>query len=193
MRLSPLPPAASWMHQGARQGFEVAFFHGQGDGHRVVGSTTAHEPPTRWSVDYDVVTDAAWRTLAVRASTLTERGRAEVSLGRDAGGRWTVAGEPRPDLDGCVDIDFESSAVTNTLPLHRLDFPVGIGIDVPAAFVRAADLRVHRLEQRYTLLERTPAGSTFRYESSTFDFACELRYDAAGLVMVYPGIAEREG
>ena len=62
---------------------------------------------------------------------------------------------------------------------------------MPAAFVRS-DLRVERLEQRYTLIEAGPERLLFQYESSTFEFACELRYDRAGLVVEYPGIATRQ-
>lgn len=98
----------------------------------------------------------------------------------------------QPELEGCFDVDFESSAVTNTLPLHRLDFIEGVGVDVPAAFVRADDLRVERLEQRYTLMEADREQILFHYESSTVDFACDLRYDSSGLVLKYPGIAIRE-
>jgi len=128
----------------------------------------------------------------VQASSLTNTGRSEVTLARDDAGRWTVNGEPRPELDGCVDVDFESSAVTNTLPVHRLDFIAGVGVDVPAAFVRAEDLRVERLEQRYTLIDAGPDLMVFHYESPTFEFTCDLRYDSSGLVLEYPGIAIRE-
>ncbi|MET4782959.1 putative glycolipid-binding domain-containing protein [Glaciihabitans sp. UYNi722] len=192
MRLKPPPAAASWNHQDARVGFEVAFFDGLKAGHRLTGHTTASEPSSLWSVGYDVTVDDAWRTLAVHAMNVTTAGMREVTLNRGAGDRWTVNGDPRPVLDGCVDVDFESSAVTNTLPIHRLEFIVGKGIDVPAAFVQAEDLRIERLEQRYTLTEVTPERLVFHYESSTFDFACKLEYDMAGLVVRYPGIATRD-
>jgi hypothetical protein len=176
----------------ARTGFEVAFFNELSAGHRLTGHTTAHESSARWAVGYDVTVDRSWNTVAVRASTLTATGEAKLILTRDAGGTWTANGEVRPELDGCLDVDFESSAVTNTLPLHRIDFIEGVSVDVPAAFVRADDLRVERLEQRYTLVEANPEQILFHYESSTFDFACELRYDRSGLVVDYPGIAIRE-
>jgi hypothetical protein len=139
-----------------------------------------------------VTVDRSWRTLTVHATNETVSGKRVITLTRNGADAWTVDGDPRPDLTGCVDIDFESSAVTNTLPLHRLEFVVGTAVDVPAAYVRASDLRVERLEQRYTLRETTPDFSTFHYESSTFGFECDLRYDAAGLVLEYPGIATRE-
>ena len=192
MRLTTPPVGASWNHTGLRTGFEVAFFDEQIAGHRLTGHTTALEASAPWSVGYDVTVDQSWGTVAVRAFNLCVAGRGELTLTRDSGGRWTANGELRPELDGCLDIDFESSAVTNTLPVHRLDFIEGVGVDVPAAFVRADDLRVERLEQRYTLIEAGPELILFHYESSTFEFACDLRYDSSGLVLDYPGIAVRE-
>lgn len=192
MRLMALPEGASWNHRGARAGFEVAFFEVLSDGHRVVGHTTAHESSALWSVGYDVTVDQSWRTTAVHAASLSAAGRGELTLTCDSTGRWTANGELRPELDGCADVDLESSAVTNTLPLHRLDLIEGVGVDVPAAFVRADDLRVERLEQRYTLIEAGPEQLLLHYESSTFDFACDLRYDGSGLVVEYPGIADRD-
>lgn len=157
-------------------------------GHVLKGHTTALESGTAWSVGYVVETDQSWRTVRVRAASLSPWGGAEVVLERRDGDRWFVDGEHRPELDGCVDVDFESSSVTNTLPIHRLDLPVGQAVDVPAAFVRADDLRVERLEQTYTRLNES---GRFAYTSSTFDVACELVYDAAGLIIDYPGIATR--
>jgi len=191
MKLTTPPGGASWNHTGARAGFEVAFFTILSDGHRLSGHTTARESSALWSVGYDVTVDRSWRTVAVHASSLTATGKSELTLTRDSGGRWTANGELRPELDGCLDVDFESSAVTNTLPIHRLDFIKGVGVDVPAAFVRADDLRVERLEQRYTLIEAGPELILFHYESSTFEFECDLRYDSSGLVLEYPGIAVR--
>lgn len=192
MKLTTPPSGASWNHTGARAGFEVVFFRDLSAGHHLSGHTTAHESSALWSVGYDVTLDPSWRTVAVHASNLTAAGKGELTLTCDSGGRWTANGELRPELDGCLDVDFESSAVTNTLPLHRLDFIEGVAVDVPAAFVRADDLRVERLEQRYTLIDAGSDLILFHYESSTFEFECDLRYDSSGLVVEYPGIAIRE-
>jgi hypothetical protein len=40
--------------------------------------------------------------------------------------------------------------MTNTLPVHRLDLPAGAQVAAPAAYVRALDLTVERLEQTYS-------------------------------------------
>ena len=192
MRLPQPPRAAGWSHQGVRSGFEVAFFRPQEASISLTGHTTAKEGSALWSVGYDIELDAGWRTRTVRAISLSTTGMHEVLLVRGPDGGWSVDGEPRPDLDECIDVDLESSAVTNTLPVHRIDFSVGEGIDVPAAFIVANDLKVERLEQRYTLTAVTAEGLNFLYESSTFDFSCDLHYDAAGIILTYPGIAVRD-
>lgn len=183
-----MPPQAAWHHSGARNGFEVLFATREANGHRLTGQTTAVEDAVGWTVGYVVSTDGFWRTTEVRGSGRTSNGDSHVHMRRNSSNQWWVDGYRRPDLDGCVDIDFESSAVTNTLPIHRLDFAIGDTANVPAAFVRAQNLSVERLEQAYTRLDDT---GRFGYMSSTFDFACELTYDRSGLIVDYPSIASR--
>jgi uncharacterized protein len=187
MDLTALPAAGSWTHAGARVGFEVLF---TGPG-RLRGRTSAREDDSIWYVGYEVDLDADWGTRSVRAVNSTLLGDRSVVLERGPGG-WTVDETARPDLDGCQDVDFESSAVTNTLPVHRLPFVVGEAVEVPAAFVVADDLSVRRIEQQYTLLRSDEYRHVFHYESVTFDFECELQFDASGLVLEYPGIAVRD-
>jgi hypothetical protein len=182
MHLAPLPASASWTHTGVRTGYEVLF----PSTHHLRGHTCATEDGATWSVGYDITVDPRWRTLRTQATASSATGQTTVLLEQPTPGQWLVDGASRPDLDGCVDVDFESSAVTNTLPVHRLTFTPGNPVDAPAVFVRA-DLRIQRLEQRYTLL--TPG--VFHYESATFDFECRLTFDAAGLTLDYPGIATR--
>ena len=192
MHLTPLPRQASWRHSGVRRGFEVLFTDHGPRGYRLRGVSTAVEEASAWSVEYAIDLDPAWRTQAVRAGASTVDGERHTVLRRSADHGWEVDGIARADLIGCVDIDFESSGVTNTLPLHRLEFRVGEPVQVPAAFVQANDLGVIRLEQEYTLTTVSPHGLSFHYESRTFDVACELTFDPAGLILEYPGIAVRD-
>jgi hypothetical protein len=192
MLLDPPPPSGSWTHTGVRSGFEVAFLDLRDARPRLRGHTSAREGPALWSVSYRIDLAEDWSTRGAVATASTAAGDRRTALARTADGRWTVDGRPRPDLDGCADVDFESSAVTNTLPLHRVGFRPGVPVPVPAAFVRAEDLRVERVEQTYTLVDRSPGGMRFAYASATFDFACELTFDSAGLILRYPGIATRD-
>lgn len=105
----------------------------------------------------------------------------------DGEGRWTIDDEPAPHLEGLVDVDLEASACTNTLPIHRLSLPLGEVTEAPAVYVRALDLSVTRLEQTYRRLN----DRSYDYTSEGGDFRAVLEYDAAGLIVHYPGIAVR--
>lgn len=191
MDLGRLPDAAGWQHVDARIGFEILFYAPHDDGHLLRGQTTAVQDGAAWSVGYRIELDREWRTSRAEVTTVSAAGERRVDLRRTPDAHWFVDGALRPDLTGCTDVDLESSAVTNTLPIHRLDFRPDDPHAVPAAFVHAADLRVERIDQEYRLLDRTDTGIRFSYASPTFDFACALTCDAAGLVVDYPGIAER--
>jgi hypothetical protein len=115
----------------------------------------------------------------------------EVVLRSDGAGAWQVDGQRAPDLDACLDVDLESSALTNAFPARRLGLAVGERAEAPAAYVRAVDLGVERLEQSYVRLDDAAQGERYRYNAPRFDFECELVYDASGLLLDYPGIATR--
>ena len=85
----------------------------------------------------------------------------------------------------------QSSSLTNAFPVNRLRLEPGGSADAPAAYVRALDLAVERLEQGYVRIDDGTGGARYDYTSPAFDFRCELVYDAAGLVLDYPGIAAR--
>ena len=111
----------------------------------------------------------------------------------DGAGRWRVDGTRAPHLDGCLDVDLESSAMTNTLPVHRMELGIGRRAAAPAAYVRALDLTVERLEQTYLRLPGNSSHQGYDYTAPVFDFACRLVYDDSGLLLDYPGIAVRAG
>lgn len=188
--MSPLAPAAAWRHRGARDGFEVAFLSAGRDGVRLEGYTSAVEAGRAFAVGYEIELDSRWRTR--RARVWTRPGRT-TELACDRDGRWTVDGADAPHLRGCLDIDLDASALTNALPVHRLELPPGAAADAPAAWVRTIDLRTERLEQRYRRLGDRDARQRYDYAAPAFAFRCELVYDEAGLILDYPGIAERHG
>lgn len=186
MGFSALPATAAWRHQGLRDGFEVVCFSPLDDGWRFEGCTTAVEDGQTWIVDYVLTIDANWVTRRAQVRGRAE-GRSETRvLEADGEGRWTVDGAHAPELDGCLDVDLESSAVTNTLPVHRLALPDGATAEAPAAYVRALDLDVLPLAQTYRA-----DGLGYDYRAPAFDFETRLSYDESGLVLDYPGIAVR--
>jgi uncharacterized protein len=189
----PPPATACWQHLEARAGFEVAYFQTAADGWRIEGSTAAIEDAQTWVVTYSIQLDSAWATRSASVTSRTTRGLHQIQLECDGAGHWQIDGDAAHHLDGCMDIDLESSAMTNTLPVHRLHLPAGARADAPAAYVRAASLTVERLEQTYVRIADEAAQQHYDYAAPAFGFTARLGYDESGLVLSYPGIAVRSG
>ena len=186
-----VPQIAAWRHHDARDGFEVVFLRPGAERLQLEGNTAAVEDGEAWAVRYSIVVDASWRTQRAHVVGWSAAGQREVALATDGAGSWLVDGAPATQLDGCLDVDLESSSFTNALPVHRLGLEIGAAADAPAAYVRASDLTVERLEQGYLRLKNDDGRQRYDYTSPQFAFRCELLYDESGLVVDYPGIASR--
>jgi hypothetical protein len=186
-----LPATAAWRHVGARDGFEVLFPEREDDGYRFRGHATAVEEGVAWSVAYTIVVDTDWATRSVRVVSRSTAGEREAVIERHPTGGWRMNGRHAPELTDCEDVDLEASAFTNAFPVNRLRLEVGESADAPAAYVRAPNLRVGRLEQRYLRLPDDGAIVRYDYEAPAFEYRDVIVYDEHGLVLAYPGIAER--
>lgn len=185
---SPLPPTAAWRLHGAHEGFEVTHLTPDPDGIRLSGTSVGVEDGLAWGFRYDLEIDAAWH--AQRGNIRSDDG-GRLTLASDGPGRWLVDGVHDPALDGCLDIDLEGSALTNTAPVHRLGLAVDQLGESAAVYVRTNTLRVERLDQTYRRLPYDGDGFAFEYASPRFDYLATLTFAADGLVTDYPGIAAR--
>ena len=193
MAFTPWPHSAAWFLHGAHDGFEVCFFAERPGGTLLRGHTTAVDGGVAWAVRYEIEIDTEWRTRRAVVWSSSSSDERSIVLAADGAGHWSVDGTANDALDGCIDIDLEASACTNTLPVHRFALGAGETPDAPAAYVRR-DLRVERLEQRYRRVPDDPAhAQRVDYEAPAFDFRATLTYDESGLVVDYPGIARRVG
>ena len=186
---------ATWAHRDARQGHESATVRPHGAGHLLTGRTRAVEDGVAWTVTYRIDVDDRWRTVRAEVSEVVDGHEHHCVVESDGAGRWTVDDVHAPQVDGCIDIDLESSALTNTIFLHRVQ-PSTMGLhDAPAAFLRCAPLRLERIEQTYRRTTRAarPGEITFAYTCPAFDTDIVLRFDSHGLVTEYPGLAVRLG
>lgn len=183
-----VPAVAAWRHVGARDGFEVSSFERMADGWLVRGMTAAVEGSEALAVRYEIEVSERWLTRSAHVVNVSSGGERRGTLTHDGRGNWLVNDVARPDLEGCLDVDLESSAMTNTFPVHRLSPRIGARQSAPAAYVRAAELEVQRLEQHYTPLDER---HRFHYEAPAFRFTAELSYDTSGLIVDYPGLARR--
>jgi hypothetical protein len=193
VRYKYLPASACWLHQGLRLGFEVVYFRTQPSIVRIEGTTTGLQDGDVWVATYRLELDDSWKTRAAWISIGTVSDTYERVLESDGDGHWKIDGVASHELDGCLDIDLEWSAVTNALPVHRLGLRAGEQAAVPAAYVRLDGGRIERLEQIYALVDDGDGHQSYDYEAPQFDFRCQLVYDDSGLVVDYPGIAKRAG
>lgn len=138
-------------------------------------------------VRYRVICDSSWRTKRVHVGVVRGGRKSALRLEADGTGRWWAAGEEIHQYEGSLDVDLGVGASTNTLPIRRLELPVGEGAEIVAAWVRFPDLSLERLPQRYTRL----AEDRYRYESLDSGFTAELIVDDLGLVVHYSAWCER--
>jgi len=110
-------------------------------------------------------------------------GRRAHLIERDAGGNWTMGGQPVPEVAGLEDIDLGFTPATNTLPIRRLALAPGTGADVTAAWFDPSDHRLKPLRQRY---DRT-GPHQYRYTSPDRGVEVDLTVDDFGAVTRYPG------
>lgn len=191
MPFTNVPLSAAWRHVDARDGFEVVFMRTRAQGLELSGHTAAVEAGEAWAIRYSIIVDSRWTTQRAHIHAWSAAGQREVALTTDGAGSWSIDGVPAPRLDGCFDVDLEASSLTNALPVRRLGLELGASAEAPAAYVRASDLGIERLEQRYVRLDSEDERQRYDYTSPQFGFRCELLYDDSGLVLEYPGIAKR--
>ncbi|WP_432075490.1 putative glycolipid-binding domain-containing protein [Streptomyces wuyuanensis] len=193
MEFTHPPATAAWLHQDSRQGFEVAFLRVTDDGRRIDGYAAVTEDGDAFAVEYDIELTPDWRTRTARVRGRSPSGSRTVVLESDGSGHWAVDGRRAPHLDGCFDVDLEASAMTNALPVRRMALPQGTRASAPAAWVRARDLTVERLEQSYTRTTDRGTHTCYDYTAPAFGFSSRIVYDESGLPLEYPGIAVRAG
>jgi hypothetical protein len=191
MGFTPLPHTAAWRHIGAQDGFETVVFREAASGYVIDGHTAAIDDGKPWAVHYTLDVDDGWRTQQCLVRSWSALGPLETLITRDPAGHWRVDGVLVPELEGCLDVDLEASACTNFLPVRRARSAVGKPMAAPAAFVRAPELEIERLEQTYVRLASDDDTVRFEYRAPSFGYDDELEFAADGLITEYPGIATR--
>ena len=159
------------------------------DGAQALGFILRMKEGLHFRCRYQLDCDPDWRLrqLTIAVMPVEGKGGQRLELESDGKGNWRADGEPRGDLEGCLDVDVQVTPFTNTLPVRRLGLARDESREIRAAYVRVPELTVEPVEQRYTCLEPLgEAGGRYRYAGIFRDFTAELPVDADGLVLDYP-------
>jgi len=181
--------SAAWQRAEGRRGFEVARLQAAEDGgYRIDGHSTGEDEGMGWGLHYALHVDASWATRSLDAAGFAEDGPWSISLAADGAGAWTRDGVAAPEFDGCLDVDMVSTVLTNTLAVRRLGLEVEGSGTLDAVWIGTpAGREVERMPQRYTRV----GIRGFRFEVVGGDFEADLEIDEFGLVLIYPGLAQR--
>jgi uncharacterized protein len=146
-----------------------------------------------FSARYSVRCDADWRVREVIVQLLhPDTGGKSLELLAEDEGHWRLFPDQRLEaLDGCIDVDITATPFTNTLPIRRLMLGVGQSAELLVAYIALPEMDITPVRQRYTCLETSAYGGLYRYEGLTSGFTREIRVDADGLVIDYPGLFQR--
>ena len=161
------------------------------DGWRAHGHEGLAGPADLVACSFSVELDHGWLTRAAEVRSLARDGQRELRLEADGTGSWTADGLPRPDLDGCLDVDVAATPLTNTFPIRRLAaLRAGEQVSLPVAWVQVPSLEVARVQQTYRRLAAGQAADAWQYADRAHG-AFRLEVDADGLVVEYEGFAAR--
>lgn len=178
-----------WERDDENQGFSLARWERRLDGWLFHGNELlVGEPTLSCAFSVEVATD--WTTRRVRVRAVAAAAATERRLDSD-GHHWLVDGRPRPDLDGCLDVDVAATPLTNTFPIRRLgELPVGASVQLAVAWVDVPELGVTRVEQTYERLADEGGRRRWRYSDRAHG-AFTLTVDDDGIVVDYEGFARR--
>lgn len=118
----------------------------------VVGALKDQRPML---ASYEIYCDQNWLTHRVNIERAIGSDVNTLSLSVESRGVWRTSDQELRGVHGCNDVDLSVTPATNTLPIRRLDLPIGKSESVIAAWVKFPELAVQPLSQRYTRLAKT--------------------------------------
>jgi uncharacterized protein len=147
-----------------------------GAGYRLAGAVRILRDETPVEIAYQVYCAPDWTTGAAMVEIPALD--IDLRLWVDAGS-WTFDGEPRPDLDGCIDVDLGWTPATNTLPIRRLGNAADEPQTIRVAWLRWPELVILPSDQTYT----RRGDRLWTYASG--EFSADLDVDEHGVVVDY--------
>lgn len=169
-------------------GHETCQLSSQASGWHLEGTAVFSYEQQPCQLNYQVVCDAAWRTLSASVDGWLGIKTVSIRLNTDPDQHWSINEVEVPEVKGCIDLDLNFSPSTNLLPIRRMNLAIGEKADIKAAWLRFPSFTLEPLSQRYRRLEEM----IYRYESGGGKFVADLRINRTGFVIDYPGIWQSE-
>jgi hypothetical protein len=153
-----------------------------------VTSDLVHAGGNPFGLRYSWSLDADGRTRSLQLSVRHDGRERVCHVARTGPAAWSVDGRPRPDLDGCVELDVSATPFCNPLAVHHLGGKTG---ELTVAFVDLPVLSIVPFRQRYEAM----GPHQWRYISlgASKGFTAVLTFDDQGLVRHYEGLFETIG
>lgn len=140
---------------------------------------------------YEAQCDPAYQFQSVNVQML-QPFQQTLTLARAHDGSWRDGDQNvLHDLAGAYDIDLSASPFTNTLPIRRLNLQRDQPAEIMVAFIELPAFTVRPERQRYTLTHTSSEYHTYHFEHLSTGYTEDIRVDAAGFVLDYPGLFQR--
>ncbi len=174
-------------------GFEGVRVHfGSGKAFRALGRIVRADPGGGWTASYRLVVREDGDIERASFTSATAARERHLTINRTEDGYWlldTGSGGTRTDFAGAADLDLAGSATFNALPIRRLDLHREAGEHtLPVVYVTLPELEASVVQQTYRVVS---TGDNPVVEFRSEDFTSDLRLDADGFVVDYPGMAGR--
>jgi hypothetical protein len=155
---------------------------------QLTGTAVFGESGRPCRLEYRVVCDGDWNTLHGLVAGWCGSDHIKCEVRANPRREWHLNEREQPRVAGSADLDLAFSPATNLLAIRRLGLAPGESATVRSAWLTFPDLALEPLEQFY----RRTGPFTYLYEAPEHGVAVELEVDAAGFVVRYPGLWERE-
>jgi uncharacterized protein len=169
-------------------GHDACYLERVSDGWRIDGTAIFREHGAPARLAYQVACDAEWRTQDGHVVGWLGPRSVEFRVRRTEQGKWSLNGQPVPNLDDCLDLDFGFTPATNVLQRRRAALHEGQSAEIPVAWLDVQAGTLERLAQRYSRRGVT----THWYEAARFGYSALLEVNVAGFIVRYPGLWEEE-
>ena len=169
-------------------GHEACRLLSRDSGWHLEGSAVFSHEQHPCRLDYQVLCDAAWRTLSAQVAGWLGPTVVDIRIRTDTAGHWWLNEVEQPAVRGCIDIDLNFSPSTNLIPIRRLNLAIGETAEVKAAWLRFPTFELELFQQQYHRLGE----AAYRYESAEGQFVADLTVNRSGFVVNYPGLWQAE-